>query len=288
MRLFSVSSLQQSITPTFLFESSSHRKRCRGMNYHDLQIEKQDAIALLRFNRPERLNAFDAKMGREICVALRALLDDDSVRVVILTGNGRGFCAGADVNYLSELAATKDSPRGRVLVETGNEIIELIHAAEKPVIAAINGPAAGGGASLALACDLRLMAQNASLGFTFIRIGLHPDLGCTYFLPRLAGATKAAELLMSGEMISAGEALQLRLVNRVAPDAELLPAAIKLAESLAEKSPLVLRLLKKGLQQSHGQSLEAMLKYEVYAQSLCFASPEAERAIEKFLSARKK
>lgn len=288
MRLFSVSSLQQSITPTFLFELSSCRKRCRGMNYHYLQIEKQAAIALLRFNRPERLNAFDAEMGREICLALRALLDDDSVRVVILTGNGKGFCAGADVNYLSELAATKDSARGRVLVETGNEIITLIHMAEKPVIAAINGPAAGGGASLALACDLRLMAQSASLGFTFIRIGLHPDLGCTYFLPRLAGPAKAAELLLSGEMISAGEALQLRLVNRVAPDADLLPDAMKRAESLAEKSPLVLRLLKKGLQQSHEQSLDAMLKYEVYAQSLCFESPEAAAAIGKFLASRKK
>lgn len=258
------------------------------MTYQFLELERHQAIALLRFNRPERLNAFDAERGREICAALRALLDDDGVRVIILTGNGKGFCAGADVHYLSELATARDIARGRILVETGNEIITLIHTAEKPVIAAINGPAAGGGASLALACDLRLMAQSASLGFTFIRIGLHPDLGCTYFLPRLAGPAKAAELLMSGEMIAANEALQLRLVNRVVPDAELLPAAINLAESLAEKSPLVLRLLKKGLQQSHGQSLEAMLKYEVYAQSLCFASPEAAGAIEKFLASRKK
>lgn len=288
MRLFSVSSLQQSITPIFCFESSSRRKRFHGMNYQFLQIEKQDAIALLRFNRPERLNAFATEMGQEICLALRALFEDDSVRVVILTGNGKGFCAGADVNYLSELATTKNSARGRILVETGNEIITLIHTAEKPVIAAINGPAAGGGASIALACDFRLMAQSASLGFTFIRIGLHPDLGCTYFLLRLAGPAKAAELLMSGEMISAEEALQLRLVNRVVPDAELGPAAMKLAESLVEKSPLVLRLLKKGLQQSHGQSLDAMLKYEVYAQSLCFESPEAAAAIEKFLASRKK
>lgn len=288
MRLLSVSSLQQSSTPTFHFELSSRRKRFRGMNYHSLQIEKQEAIALLRLNRPERLNAFATEMGQEICLALRALFEDDSVRVLILTGNGKGFCAGADVNYLRELATTKDSARGRVLVETGNEIITLIHTAEKPVIAAINGPAAGGGAGLALACDLRLMAQSATLGFTFIRIGLHPDLGCTYFLPRLAGPAKAAELLMSGEMIAAEEALQLRLTNQVIPDAELLPAAIKLAESLAEKSPLVLRLLKKGLQQTLGQSLEAMLKYEVYAQSLCFDSPEAAGAIEKFLASRKK
>lgn len=258
------------------------------MNYQFLQIEKQDAIALLRFNRPERLNAFDAEMGQEICAALRALLDDDGVRAVILTGNGKGFCAGADIHYLSELATAKDIARGRVLVESGNEIVTMIHAAEKPVIAAINGPAAGGGAGLTLACDFRLMAQSASLGFTFIRIGLHPDLGCTYFLPRLVGPAQAAELLMSGEMIGADEALKLHLINHIIPDAELLPAAMKRAESLAEKSPLVLRLLKKGLQQSHGQSLDAMLKYEVYAQSLCFESPEAAGAIEKFLASRKK
>ncbi|RIK80266.1 hypothetical protein DCC62_04200 [candidate division KSB1 bacterium] len=258
------------------------------MTYQFLEIERHRAVALLRLNRPERLNAFATEMGQEICLALRTLFEDDSVRVVILTGNGKGFCAGADVNYLSELATTKNSARGRVLVETGNEIITLIHMAEKPVIAAINGPAAGGGASLALACDIRLMAQSASLGFTFIRIGLHPDLGCTYFLPRLVGSAKAAELLMSGEMISADEALQLRLTNHIIPDAELLPAAMKRAESLAEKSPLVLRLIKKGLQQSHGQSLDVMLKYEVYAQSLCFESPEAAGAIEKFLASRKK
>ncbi|MGH7492695.1 MAG: enoyl-CoA hydratase/isomerase family protein [bacterium] len=258
------------------------------MTYQFLHIEKQNATAILRFNRPERLNAFEANMVQEIPVALRELLNDDGVRVILLTGNGKGFCAGADVNYLYKLASDKDLATGKVLVTTGNEVVEMIHAAEKPVIAAINGPAAGGGASFALACDIRLMAQSATIGFTFIRIGLHPDLGATYFLPRLVGPAKAAELLMRGEMISATEALSQRLVNQVVADAELVPAALRLAESLAEKSPLALRLLKKGLQQAFEQSLDAMLKYEVHAQGLCFASPEAESAIQKFLTGRKK
>jgi 2-(1,2-epoxy-1,2-dihydrophenyl)acetyl-CoA isomerase len=227
-------------------------------------------------------------MVQELPVALRELLNDDGVRVVILTGNGKGFCAGADVNFLQRLANDKDIATGKDLVTTGSEVVEMIHAAEKPVIAAINGPAAGGGASFALACDMRLMAQSATLGFTFIRIGLHPDLGATYFLPRLAGPAKAAELLMRGEMISAEEALRLQLVNQVVADGDLIPAALQLAQSLSEKSPLALRLIKKGLQQSMGQSLEAMLKYEIYSQSLCFASPEAESAIQKFLAGRKK
>ncbi|MDZ7308617.1 MAG: enoyl-CoA hydratase-related protein, partial [candidate division KSB1 bacterium] len=223
----------------------------------------------------------------EIPVALRELLDDDEVRAVIITGNGKGFCAGADIAYLEQLAAARDIDQGRVLVMTGSEAVELIHTAGKPVIAAINGAAAGGGASLALACDLRLMAAGARLGFPFIRLGLHPDLGCTYFLPRLVGTARAAALLLSGDMLSAEEALRLGIVNQVVPDEELLPAARRLAQALAEKSALVLRLLKKGLAQTLTQSLEAVLKYEIYAQALCFESPQAARAIAEFWAARK-
>jgi enoyl-CoA hydratase/carnithine racemase len=258
------------------------------MTYQFLQLEKQNAIGILRFNRPERLNAFEGVMVQEVPVALRELLDDESVRVVILTGNGKGFCAGADVNYLVELAAAKDIARGKVLVSTGSEIVEMIHAAEKPVIAAINGPVAGGGAGIALSCDVRIMAQSASIGFTFSRIGLHPDLGCTYFLPRLVGPAKAAELFMTGEMISADEALRLGMINHVVPDGDLMPAALKLAATIAEKSPLALRLMKKGLHQTFEQPLDAMLKYEIYAQSLCFESQEAAEAIQKFLATWKK
>jgi 2-(1,2-epoxy-1,2-dihydrophenyl)acetyl-CoA isomerase len=258
------------------------------MTYQFLQLEKQNAAGILRFNRPERLNAFDGVMVQEVPVALRELLEDESVRVVIITGNGNGFCAGADVNFLMELAAAKDIARGKVLVSTGSEIVEMIHAAEKPVIAAINGPVAGGGAGIALSCDIRIMAQSASIGFTFSRIGLHPDLGCTYFLPRLVGPAKAAELFMTGEMITADNALQLGMVNHVVPDAELMPAALKLAETIAERSPLALRLMKKGLHQTFEQPLDAMLKYEIYAQSLCFESKEAVEAIQKFLATWKK
>lgn len=258
------------------------------MTYQFIQLEKQNAIGILRFNRPAQLNAFETVMIQEALVALRKLLDDESVCVVIITGNGKGFCAGADMNLLQELGATSDTTRGKILVSTGSEMVEMIHAADKPVIAAINGPAAGGGAGIALACDMRVMAQSASIGFTFIRIGLHPDLGCTYFLPRLVGPAKAAELLMTGEMIGADEAMHLGMVNHVVPDAELLPATLKLANVIANKSPLALRLLKKGLHQTSTQSLEAMLKYEVYSQSLCFDSKEAAAAIQKFLAARKK
>jgi enoyl-CoA hydratase/carnithine racemase len=258
------------------------------MAYQYLHLEKQDAAGILRFNRPETMNAFDAVMVQEIPVALRELLRDDEVRVIILTGNGKGFCAGADVKFLDELAATHDVQPGEVLVRTGSEAVAMIHGADKPVIAAINGATVGGGAGLALACDFRLMAQSANLSFAFIRLGLHPDLGCTYFLPRFVGPAKAAELFMTGRMLSANEALALGLSNRVVADEDLMPQALKLAAELAEKSPVALRLIKEGLRQTFAQSLHAMLEFEVRGQAMCFQSQAAREAIQKFLAARKK
>ncbi len=258
------------------------------MTYQYLHLEKQNAVGILRFNRPETMNAFDAAMVQEIPVALRELLEDESVRAIILTGTGKGFCAGADVKYLHALSQAKDLARGKILVTTGSEVVEMIHAAAKPIIAAINGATVGGGAGLALACDLRLMAQSASMSFAFIRIGLHPDLGCTYFLPRLVGPAKAAELFMTGCTLSAHEALTLGLTNQVVADEELMPQALQLASELAEKSPVALRMIKKGLQKTYEQSLETMLKFEVQGQALCFESREAQEAIQRFSAARKK
>lgn len=256
------------------------------MTYQFLQLEKQNAVGLLRLNRPETLNAFNGVMVREIPVALRELLQDEGVRVVVLTGNGKGFCAGADVKHLNALAREKDLAQGKVLVGTGSEAVELIQAAEKPVIAAINGATVGGGAGLALACDLRLMARSASLSFAFIRLGLHPDLGCTYFLPRLVGLAKAAELFMTGRMLSAEQALALGLTNEAVADEELMPRAFALAHELAEKSPLALRLIKQGLRQTYELPLAAMLQHEINAQSLCFNSEEAGAALQNFLTDR--
>lgn len=258
------------------------------MIYQFFLLEKQNAIGILRFNRPDRLNAFDERMIQELPVALQQLLDDDAVRMVILTGNGRGFCAGADVNVLQELVDQKAIERGKAVVVTGSQVVEMIHGADKPVIAALNGPTAGGGAGFALACDIRLMAQSATIGFPFTVLGLHPDLGCTYFLPRLVGPAKAAELLMTGAMLSAEQALQLNIVNRVVADDQLMIETMQLAKKLAAKSPLALRLIKRGMQQTYHQPLDAILKYEVYAQGLCFGSEDAANAITEFRAARKK
>jgi 2-(1,2-epoxy-1,2-dihydrophenyl)acetyl-CoA isomerase len=215
-------------------------------------------------------------------------MDDDNIHSVVVAGKGKGFCAGADVNYLHELVSGQKLDEGEALVSGGSQVVEMIHNADKPVIAAINGATAGGGAGIALACDIRLMAQSASIGFTFVRIGLHPDLGCMYFLPRLVGPAKAAELFMTGEMIAADEALRLGMVNQVIPDTELMPRAMLMARALAEKSPHALRLMKKGLAQSLDESLEKILKYEIDSQKECFGSPQAKSALQQFLDSRRK
>ena len=258
------------------------------MTYQFVEIERHKHVGVLRFNRSDRLNAFEEKMCRELPIAFHEVLNDEQIHCVVITGNGRGFCAGADVNFLQELVVGQKIVEAEALVTVGSQVIEMIHHADKPIIAAINGAAAGGGAGLALACDIRLMAQSASMGFTFVRIGLHPDLGCMYFLPRLVGPAKAAELFMTGEMISADEALRLGMVNRVVPDAELMSTALSLARSLAEKSSLSMRLMKKGLNQTDGEPLDKILKYEIYAQKACFGSAEAKTALLQFLESRRK
>src|SRR5436190_7189286 len=161
------------------------------------------------------MNAFDASIAARLADDIQEAAADASCRVIVLTGAGRSFCAGADLRHLESILSTRDEQQARALVTSGNRAVEAIVSAPKPVIAAINGAAAGGGASLALACDVRIASSDASIGAVFTRIGLHPDLGATYFLPRLAGFGRAMELVLSGEMIAATEAHRIGLFNRV-------------------------------------------------------------------------
>ena len=150
-------------------------------------VSRDRSIATITLDRPEVLNAFDAAMAASVADAVRTAADDESCRVIVLTGAGRGFCAGADLAQLKDIMITRDRSQARDLVASGARIVQTILGAPKPVIAAVNGPAAGGGASLALACDIRIASTEASIGAVFNRIGLHPDLGATYFLPLLVG-----------------------------------------------------------------------------------------------------
>jgi 2-(1,2-epoxy-1,2-dihydrophenyl)acetyl-CoA isomerase len=249
-------------------------------------VEVDGGVGTVILNRPSKLNAFVGDMRDRIGDALEALADDPGVRVVVVTGEGRAFCAGADVGYLSELVEEERLEEARSLVEAGRRVALAVVEAPKPVVAALNGPAAGGGANLALACDLRVASERAAIGQTFNRIGLHPDWGGTYFLPRLVGPAKAAELVFTGEMVDAAEAERIGLVNRVVPHERFRDEVDELAGTLAAKPALPMELGKRNLRESLSSSLEEMLDREVEAQMQCFHSADAREGIRAFLEKR--
>jgi 2-(1,2-epoxy-1,2-dihydrophenyl)acetyl-CoA isomerase len=190
------------------------------MAFENILFEKSGVVARITLNRPEKLNAFVGSMREEIYEAL-CLAEAADVRAVVITGAGAGFCSGADVRFLAGVRNAGDAVSLDRVLRSARDVVSKIRALPKPVIASINGPAAGGGINLALACDLRVASERASFGETFIRLGLHPDWGGTFFLPRLAGSAVALEMMMSGDTVSAQEAYRLGLVNRVVPHEEL-------------------------------------------------------------------
>jgi 2-(1,2-epoxy-1,2-dihydrophenyl)acetyl-CoA isomerase len=204
----------------------------------------------------------------------------------MVTGAGRAFCAGADIGYMKDLTASGDVAAFRALVEAGREVVTVVRETAKPVIASVNGPAAGGGANFALSCDLRIASDRASIGQTFNRIGLHPDWGGTFFLPRLVGAARALELVYSAELIPADEALRLGLFSRVVPHDQLETATREVALSLAAKPPKALALAKKAIYASDRRTLDDQLDMELAHQLACFQSDDAKEGLAAFLEKR--
>ena len=251
-----------------------------------VRLERRGPVARVVLDRADRLNAFDGAMRDELLEALRRAVEDPAARVVVLTGAGRAFCAGADVAYLHELFEARDAERFAALVDAGREAALLLRRARQPVIAAVNGPAAGGGANLALACDLRIAADTASIGQTFSRIGLHPDWGGTFFLPRIAGASRALELVWSGRMVAADEALALGLFDRVVPAAELEAEVDRLAERLAAGPPQAIARMKASIYAGLEGSLEEALARELEAQLDLLGGADAAEGLRAFLEKR--
>ena len=249
-------------------------------------VERDGNLGWVRINRPERLNALVGDMRDRIDTALAELDDNDAVRCVAITGSGRAFSTGGDVAYMAELAEAGDVDAFRELVEAGVRVIKRIDQMKKPVIAAVNGAAAGAGASLALACDLRIASRNASIGLTFTRIGLHPDWGGAYFLPRLIGSAVAAELVFTGGMINARRAERLGLVNKVVAAEELAGAVQGLAGQIAGGPPEVIAAAKKTLRRSLAADLDEILEMEKRAQLEAFQSPDFSEGVQAFLEKR--
>lgn len=264
------------------------------MEFQDLEIEyPRPEVALLRLNRPKSLNALSWRLVDELHAALEALDRDNRCRVVVLTGAGSGFCAGLDLRDQAnpgERTAGVSGPRAGLLAQ--NHIASLIprlRRIQQPLIAAINGPAYGGGLALALGCDLRIAARSARLCVQFIRVGVSGcDIGVSYLLPRLIGAARAHELILTARELDADEALAYGAVTRVVPDPELLPAALALADELCDLAPFALFATKQVMWANLDiPSLEAAIQLENRNQILAGSSGDLEEAARAFLEKRR-
>ena len=248
---------------------------------------RDGAVLTLTLNRPETLNA----LNRETTHALRAEVEtagrDPEVGAIVLTGSGRAFCAGADLKDVNARALAGDKDLGADLRTNYTPLIRAIRACPKPLIAALNGSAAGAGLSLALACDLRLAAAGVQLIVVFVRVGLVPDAGSLFFLTRMLGLSKATELAITGDPVSADEALRLGLVVAVVPPDQLMPAAMERAHRLAAGPRETYALIKRGMERALHLDLEQTLELESQLQARAAETPDAQEAIRAFLEKRK-
>jgi enoyl-CoA hydratase/carnithine racemase len=257
------------------------------MTYKCLLYDVKDGIATLTLNRPERLNALGDTLREDLLDGVTRASQDPDIRVIVITGAGKGFCSGGDVKAMNE---TKERGAARPLMEKvapgRDRSVLALREAPKPVIAAVNGAAAGAGMNLALCCDIRLASTAARFSQAFVRRGLHPDWGGTYFLPRVVGIARACELIWTGDVIDAAEALRLGIVSAVHPPEELLPATYELARKIADGPPIAIRLAKRAIYHSLETDLRKALEYETYAQNICFDTEDAREGIRAFVEKR--
>ena len=259
------------------------------MEYETLIVEKEDGIATITLNRPDRLNAMGGTMAEDLEQALEDTNSDEGVRVLIFTGAGRAFCSGFDMSTLGQDADEKSF----IMVQRspaagGIRLFPLqLQNFEKPTIAAVNGPAFGAGLSLALACDIRIAADRATFSQIFITRGLVPDTGSTYFLPRVVGMSKACEMVFTGEILDAEQAKDCGLVSRVVPHDKLMPAVRELAAKIAAGPPIAMKLAKRALYKGVTADLGSAVEFEGYAERICFDTQDFREGIAAFLEKRK-
>ena len=280
-----------------------------------IQLEPQGDIAILRINRPEALNAMNVDVISELSKMIDILAADESIKVVVITGAGeRSFCAGADISYMVNI----DPMQAERYATSAQDIINRIDRLEKPVIAAVNGFALGGGCELAMACDIRIASSNAKIGQPEVTIGIPPGWGGTQRLMRLIGPAKAKELIFTGKMITADEAYQIGLVNKVIslePDDKVPPEVSKgdavkekeraseiakilnkklmdyciaLAKDIAKNSFVAVKVSKKLINRGMDTDLETGLRLEIYGWALCFAHEDRQKMMSAFLNKSKK
>lgn len=257
------------------------------MSYETLRVEQTGALATITLARPERLNALDRRMARELLDVLPRLDGDNAVRAILLTGEGRAFCAGGDVHDLMVGFQGTTTADKAAMVRLFNELILRLVRVEKPVVAAVHGAAVGGGGSLLLGCDVRYLSREARVGFVYVRRGLSgADIGTTYLLPRLIGLARAQELLLTGRIVDAEEAERIGLAHRVLPPDDLLPAARAIAEDLAAGPTVALRLTKRALFAAVLRDLPSDLELEAALQVQCMETEDHREAVAAFIEKR--
>ncbi len=257
---------------------------------HILTEMTSDGVCTLTLNRPDKLNAINTQLAQELPQAIEDASADDAIRVIVITGAGRGFCAGLDLtpaNVAATQAARTQSRHVQLddLAWVGRQALALVNS-DKPIIAAINGAAAGAGLGLALGADIRLMQANASVTTGYLRRGLSPDAGVSYFLPRLVGTSRATELIMTARDISAEEAERIGLISRVLPAENFAKAVADYASRIAAGPPLALTLTKRLLATSPDVDLTTQLKSEYAFIQRCFASEDVSEAMKAFAEKR--
>ncbi len=257
------------------------------MNYSTLQLEKVDELALLKLNLPEALNPMTHEMAREFPQAIEEIRADRGIRGLILTGNGQAFSAGGNLKIMQQRTEIPPFQHKEEVRQFYRSFL-CIRTLTIPTVAAVNGFAIGAGACIALACDLRIASEKAKFGFTFVKIGMHPGMAATYLLPRIVGASKAYELLATGDIIDAAEAYRIGMVNKVVKPEELMPAARELAGKIAAMPMVAAKTVKESVYINLEEpSIEVALDREAAHQSLTFTTNDIKEGIAAAIEKRK-
>lgn len=256
------------------------------MAYETIEFEITEGVAVLTLNRPDRMNSFNTKMHGEVRDALKQVKKDDSVRCLLITGNGRGFCAGQDLSDRNVDPNAEMPNLGESIEKNYNPLIRTLQGLEMPVICAVNGVAAGAGANIAFACDIVLAARSASFIQAFCKIGLVPDSGGTWTLPRLVGHARAMALSMLGDKISAEQAQSWGMIWQVVDDEQLKDEALSLAKRLATQPTKGLALIKRAIQSSWDNSFDEQLDLERDLQTLAGRTEDYREGVKAFMEKR--
>lgn len=253
------------------------------MDFKNLILEKDGKIAVLTINRPDALNALNSELLKELDYAIDYLAEDDEVLAVVLTGAGKAFVAGADIGEMKDLTVSE----GRKFGVLGNRVFRKLETLEKPVIAAVNGFALGGGCEISMACDIRIASEKAKFGQPEVGLGITPGFGGTQRLPRLVGPAVAKELIYTADIIGAEEALRIGLINKIVEKDELLDKAKEMANKIANNAPIAIKLCKSAINRGVQCDIDTGIAFEAEVFGECFSTEDQKEGMTAFLEKRK-